>query len=59
MERDRIVYSLVALIHPNYCVLSTMHQCLIIQWYDDDMEVVEAGASVSVAPANSWSVSLG
>jgi hypothetical protein len=35
-------------IHANCCVPSTMHQQLI-QWVDDDIEVVQADDSVSVA----------
>jgi hypothetical protein len=35
-------------IHANYCVPSTMHQQLI-QWVDDDIEVVQADDSVSIA----------
>ena len=35
-------------IHANYCVPSTMHQCLI-QWHGDDIEVVRADESVSIA----------
>jgi hypothetical protein len=35
-------------IHANCCVPSTMHQQLI-QWVDDDIEVVQADNSVSVA----------
>jgi hypothetical protein len=34
-------------IHANCCVPSTMHQ-QHIQWVDDDIEVVQAGDSVSV-----------
>jgi hypothetical protein len=36
------------LIHANYCFPSTMHQQLV-QWVDDDVEVVQADDSVSVA----------
>jgi hypothetical protein len=35
-------------IHANYCIPSTMHQQLV-QWVDDDIEVVQADDSVSVA----------
>ena len=35
-------------IHANYCVPSTMHQCLI-QWHGDDVELVRADESVSIA----------
>jgi hypothetical protein len=35
-------------IHANCCILSTMHQQLV-QWVDDDVEVVQADDSVSVA----------
>jgi hypothetical protein len=35
-------------IHANCCVPSTMHQQLI-QWVDDDIEVVQADDSVSIA----------
>jgi hypothetical protein len=35
-------------IHANYCILSTMYQQLV-QWVDDDVEVVQASGSVSVA----------
>ena len=38
-------------IHANYCVPSTMHQCLI-QWHGDDVELVHADDSVSIAIAN-------
>jgi hypothetical protein len=34
-------------IHANWCIPSTMHQQLI-QWVDDDIEVVQADDSVSV-----------
>ena len=33
--------------HANYCVPSTMHQCLI-QWHGDDVELVRADESVSI-----------
>jgi len=35
-------------IHANCCVPSTMHQCLI-QWHGDDVELVHADESVSIA----------
>jgi hypothetical protein len=35
-------------IHANYCIPSTMHQQLV-QWVDDDIEVVQADDSMSVA----------
>jgi hypothetical protein len=35
-------------IHANCCIPSTLHQCLI-QWVDDDMEVIEADNSACVA----------
>jgi hypothetical protein len=38
-------------IHANCCIPSTMHQCLI-QWQGDNIEVVQADASVSVATAD-------
>ena len=38
-------------IHANYCVPSTMHQCLI-QWHGDNVELVLADDSVSIAIAN-------
>ena len=38
-------------IHANCCVLSTMHQCLI-QWHRDDVELVHADESVSIATAD-------
>ena len=38
-------------IHANCCVSSTMHQCLI-QWHGDDVELVRADESVSIAIAN-------
>ena len=38
-------------IHANYCVSSTMHQCLI-QWHGDDVELVRADESVSIATAD-------
>ena len=38
-------------IHANYCVPSTMHQCLI-QWYGDDVELVHVDDSMSIATAD-------
>ena len=38
-------------IHANCCIPSTMHQCLI-QWQGDDVEVVQADTSVSMATAD-------
>ena len=38
-------------IHANCCIPSTMHPCLI-QWQGDNVEVVSADTSVSVAIAN-------
>ena len=38
-------------IHANYCVPSTMHQCLI-QWHRDDVELVHADDFVSIATAD-------
>ena len=38
-------------IHANCCVPSTMHQCLI-QWDDDDVEVVPADDSCDVSTTN-------
>ena len=38
-------------IHINCCVPSTMHQCLI-QWHGDDLELVHADDSVSIATAD-------
>ena len=38
-------------IHSNCCVPSTMHQCLI-QWHGDDVELVHAYDSVSIATAD-------
>jgi hypothetical protein len=42
-------------IHSNYCVPSTMHQCLI-QWQGDDVEIVSTDTTVSIASADapSW-----
>ena len=44
MEKGHIVYSLVM-------IPSTMHQCLI-QWHGDDVELVRADESVSIATAD-------
>ena len=38
-------------IHANCCVPSTMHQCLI-QWHGDDVQLVCADESVSIAIAD-------
>jgi hypothetical protein len=38
-------------IHANCCSPSTMHQCLI-QWQGDNVEVVQADTSMSVATAD-------
>ena len=38
-------------IHANCCVPSTMHQCLI-QWHRDNVELVRADESVSIATAD-------
>jgi hypothetical protein len=38
-------------IHANCCVPSTMHQCLI-QWQGDDVKVVSADTTVSIATAD-------
>ena len=38
-------------IHTNCCVPSTMHQCLI-QWHGDDVELVRADESMSIATAD-------
>ena len=38
-------------IHANCCVPSTMHQCLV-QWHGDDVELVHADDSISIATAN-------
>ena len=35
-------------IHANCCVPSTMHQCLI-QWHGDNVELVHANDSISIA----------
>jgi hypothetical protein len=42
-------------IHANCCVPSTMHHCLI-QWQGDDIKIVSADTSISVALADvpSW-----
>ena len=39
------------LIHANYYVPSTMHQCLI-QWHEDDIELVHDDDSISIATAD-------
>ena len=38
-------------IHANFCVPSTMHQCLI-QWHGDDVELVRADDFVSIRTAD-------
>ena len=38
-------------IHANCCVSSSMHRCLI-QWHGDDVELVRAEESVSIATAD-------
>src|SRR6185312_11963703 len=35
-------------IHANYCIPSTMHQCLM-QWIDDAVEIVSADLSFSIS----------
>jgi hypothetical protein len=44
-------------IHANYCIPSTMHQCLI-QWDGDEVEVVHADDSIkiSLAAISVWDV---
>jgi hypothetical protein len=37
-------------IHANYCIPSTMYQCLI-QWDDDEVEVVHADDSIEISLA--------
>jgi hypothetical protein len=46
-------------IHVNCCIPSTIHQCLI-QWQGDNVEVVSADTSVSVAIADTayWSLKI-
>jgi hypothetical protein len=39
-------------IHANGCVLSTLHQC-VIQWIDDEVEVVQADEDVCIVVAES------
>jgi hypothetical protein len=39
-------------IHANECVPSTLHQC-VIQWINDEVEVVQADEEVCVAMAES------
>ena len=39
-------------IHANYCIPSTMHQCLI-QWIGDSVEMVHADSSFNIATADS------
>ena len=43
LERDQI--------HANCCVPSIMHQCLI-QWHEDDVELVHADDSMSITTAD-------
>ena len=50
MEKGHTVYSLVV-IGFMQTVPSTMHQCLI-QWHGDDVELVHADESVSIAIAD-------
>ena len=38
-------------IHANCCVPSTMHQCLI-QWHEDDVELVRTDKSMGIAIAD-------
>ena len=38
-------------IHANCCVPSTMHQCLL-QWHEDDVELVRTNESMSIAIAD-------
>ena len=35
-------------IHANYCIPSTMHQC-VVQWIGDSVEIVNADSSFNVA----------
>ncbi len=35
-------------IHANCCIPSTLHQCLI-QWVDEDVEIIEANNSTCIA----------
>jgi hypothetical protein len=44
-------------IHANYCIPSTMHQC-IIQWIGDSVEVVQGETSLTVAAteAEEWTL---
>jgi hypothetical protein len=39
-------------IHANGCVPSTLHQC-VIQWIDDEVEVVQANEDVCITVAKS------
>src|SRR6185312_14704857 len=43
-------------IYANFCIPSTMHQCLI-QWVDDTIEIVSADSSFSVASVEGHIVS--
>jgi hypothetical protein len=38
-------------IHTNYCVPSTMHQC-VIQWIDNEIEVIPDDDAVSISPVD-------
>jgi len=40
-------------IHANYCVPSTMHQCLV-QWVGDKIEVIPRDSSYIIASAESY-----
>ena len=42
-------------IHANQCVPSTLHQ-MLIQWIDDDVEVIHGDASACVAIADSCTI---
>jgi hypothetical protein len=44
-------------IHANKCVPSTLHQ-ILIQWVDDEVEVVHGDNSACVAVANSYSIGI-
>ena len=52
MEKGHTVYSLVMIeFMPTVVCHQTMHQCLI-QWHGDDVELVCADESVSIATAD-------
>ena len=52
MEKGHTVYSLVMIeFMPTVVCHQTMHQCLI-QWHGDDVELVHADESVSIATAD-------